>query len=173
LAGIVRVASIEAIASALSAAGVRYLVAGGVAVSAHGYLRMTNDLDLVIHLDPDNLKRGWSALEGLGYHPTIPVRIEEFADPATREGWIREKGMQVLGLWSDHHRETPIDLFVSEPFDFEPEYAAAHWEDLSPELRIPFVRLETLIRMKEEVGRPTDFEDARQLRWILEDRENE
>ena len=33
-----KVASIEAIARALSAANVRYLVADGVAVNAHGYL---------------------------------------------------------------------------------------------------------------------------------------
>jgi hypothetical protein len=168
-----KVSSIEAIAAALSGAQVRYLVAGGIAVNAHGYLRMTNDLDIVIHLESDNLRRGWSVLEGLGYHPTIPVTLEEFADRATRERWIREKGMQVLQLWSDQHRETPIDLFVTEPFDFETEYSHAYWGELSPGLAIPFVRLETLIRMKDDVGRPGDLEDVQHLRWILEDREDE
>lgn len=168
-----KVSSIEAIAEALSTARVRYLVAGGVAVNAHGYLRLTNDLDIVIHLDPDNLRRGWSALEGLGYRPTVPVRIEEFADRATRERWIREKGMQVLQLWSDQHRETPIDVFVTEPFDFETEYSEAYWGELSPGLTVPFVQLETLIRMKDDVGRPGDLEDVQHLRWILEDREDE
>jgi hypothetical protein len=168
-----KVASIEAIASALSTAEVRYLVAGGTAVNAHGYLRLTNDLDIVIHLDPDNLQRGWSALEDLGYHPTIPVTVKEFADRATREQWIREKGMQVLQLWSDRHRETPIDVFVMEPFDFETEFSQAYWGELSPGLMVPFVRLETLIRMKDDVGRPSDVEDAQHLRWILEDREDE
>lgn len=33
-----KLASIEAIVRALESAGVRYLVAGGVAVNAHGYL---------------------------------------------------------------------------------------------------------------------------------------
>ena len=168
-----KVTSIEAIAAALSGAEVRYLVAGGIAVNAHGYLRMTNDLDIVIHLESDNLRRGWSVLEVLGYHPTIPVTLEEFADRATRERWIREKGMQVLQLWSDQHRETPIDLFVTEPFDFETEYSHAYWGELSPGLAIPFVRLETLIRMKDDVGRPGDLEDVQHLRWILEEREDE
>lgn len=168
-----RVASIEAVARALSAANVRYLVAGGVAVNAHGYMRMTNDLDIVIHLDPNNLRRAWSALESLGYHPTIPVTIEEFADRTTRERWIREKGMQVLGLWSDRHRETPIDVFVSEPFDFHAEYRSAYWGEMSPDLRIPFVQLDSLIGMKEAVDRPSDREDVRHLRWIREDQEDE
>ena len=37
--------SVSAIVEALNAAKVRYLVAGGLAVVAHGYLRFTNDLD--------------------------------------------------------------------------------------------------------------------------------
>ena len=35
----------------------RYLVAGGLAVNAHGFLRFTKDVDLVIELVPDNIVR--------------------------------------------------------------------------------------------------------------------
>ena len=101
----------------------------------------------------------------------VPVRVEDFADPTTRERWIREKGMRVLQLWSDRHRETAVDVFVTEPFDFGSEYAEAYWEELLPGLMVPFVQLKTLIRMKEEAGRPRDLDDAQHLRWILEDQE--
>ncbi len=50
-----RVASFESIVRALNEAGVRYLIAGGLAVNAHGYLRFTNDIDFVIQLIPDNI----------------------------------------------------------------------------------------------------------------------
>ena len=43
-----RLSSFETIAKALDSAGVRYLVAGGFAVNAHGVLRFTKDLDLVV-----------------------------------------------------------------------------------------------------------------------------
>ena len=43
-----KLASYEAVIAALNDAGVRYLVAGGLAVNAHGYLRFTHDLDLVV-----------------------------------------------------------------------------------------------------------------------------
>lgn len=51
-----RLMSFEAIADALEKAGVRYLVAGGLAVNAHGYLRFTKDVDLVIQLEAENLQ---------------------------------------------------------------------------------------------------------------------
>lgn len=41
-----RLETLEAVFMALNEADVRYLVAGGVAVNAYGYQRMTQDLDL-------------------------------------------------------------------------------------------------------------------------------
>ena len=120
-----KVYSFQGIARALQDAGVRYLVAGGLAVNVHGYLRFTKDVDLVVQLESDNILRALAALGALGYRPTIPVRAELFADPAQRESWARDKGMQVFQLWSDQHRETPIDIFVTEPFAFDQEYAQA------------------------------------------------
>ena len=39
-------------------------------------------------------------------------------------------------------------------------------------LRLRFVRIETLIRMKETAGRDKDREDVRQLKKLLEDRKH-
>ena len=64
-----KLTSFEALASALESTGVRYLVAGGLAVGAHGYLRFTKDVDIVIQLIPDNIERTFSALASLGYKP--------------------------------------------------------------------------------------------------------
>lgn len=50
---------LEQIFGALNEAQVRYLVVGGLAVIAHGYVRYTNDLDLVIQLDEPNARRAW------------------------------------------------------------------------------------------------------------------
>lgn len=41
----------EAILAALNARGVRYVVVGGFAVAAHGVVRATADLDLVVELE--------------------------------------------------------------------------------------------------------------------------
>lgn len=164
-----KVASFESIVRALNEAGVRYLIAGGLAVNAHGYLRFTNDIDFVIQLIPDNINRAFAALATLGYKPTVPVTAEQFADCAMREGWIRDRGMQVLQLWSDRHRETPIDIFVREPFPFDDEYARAVIKPLYEAVEVRFVSIPTLIKMKEAAGREQDRIDITHLRMRLED----
>ena len=60
-----KLAAFEAIAAALRDARVRYLVAGGLAVNAHGYVRLTYDVDLVIQLEADNIRTAFAALAGL------------------------------------------------------------------------------------------------------------
>jgi hypothetical protein len=165
----VKLASLEAIAEALNSGNVRYLIAGGLAVNAHGYIRATQDVDLVIALDAGNIVRAFETLATLGYRPLVPITAGQFADAELRGRWIREKGMKVLNFFSDRHRETNVDVFVSEPFEFEREFADALRGDLAPGVGVRFVSLPTLIAMKERAGRPRDLDDIQHLRWILED----
>ena len=165
-----KLVSVEAIVRALEGARVRYLVAGGVAVNAHGYLRFTQDMDLVIALDPVNIVCAFDALATLGYKPRVPITAEQFSNAELRQNWIREKGMQVLNLASDRHRETTVDIFVTEPFDFDEEHRSAFEGELAPGLKMQFVSIQTLIAMKQIANRPRDLDDIQHLRWILEDR---
>lgn len=161
-----KLASIEAIARALNEAGVPFIVVGGLAVNAHGYGRATQDIDLVISLDPAAVRRAFQALASLGYGPRVPVTAEGFADPAQRARWVTEKGMTVLNFHSDRHRETPVDVFVTEPFDFSQEHGLALVEEVAPGVPLRIVRLETLVRLKEDAGRPQDLADVAELRSL-------
>ena len=164
------VASFEAIVRALDAAGARFLVAGGVAVVAHGYPRFTVDVDLVVALDRENVLAALGALRGLGYRAAVPVSDEQFADARERERLRAEKGMMVLNLHSEAHRDTAVDIFVTEPFDFEAEYAQARPLEIGPGANARFVTIPTLMEMKSRVGRPRDVDDVEHLRMILEER---
>jgi hypothetical protein len=99
----------------------------------------------------------------------VPVRAAEFADAALRERWIKDKGAVVLQFASDRHRETRVDVFVQEPFDFDAEYAQAFVQEVAPGVPARFVRLATLMRMKKEAGRLQDLADLEHLRWIAEE----
>jgi predicted nucleotidyltransferase len=160
--------SFESIMAALAAQDVRFLVVGGMAVVAHGHGRLTHDLDLVIDLERDNILRTFAALASLGYQPRVPVTAENFADPAQRRFWIDEKNMTVLNLYSDQLRATPVDLFVTEPFDFATAYERAHLTEIDG-VPFRFVDLATLIAMKEAAGRAVDLDDVRHLRLLLDE----
>lgn len=158
-------ASVETVLRVLLEAKVRYLVAGGLAVNAHGYLRDTKDIDLVIELSPENAFVATTALAGLGYRPAVPVALEDFADARKRDAWIRDKGAQVLNLHSDRHPTAGIDLFIAEPFDFDRAYADGLEASIEG-VRVRAVGLDDLIQMKQLAGRPRDLVDLRQLEQI-------
>jgi len=163
-----KLASFDALVKSLDDAQVRYLVAGGLAVNAHGFLRFTKDVDLVVQLVPENIERAYAALGILGYRPIVPVLATQLGDRKTREGWIRDKGMQVLQFWSDAHPETPVDVFVAEPFDFDREFENALVKPLGS-VDVRFVSIRALIAMKEAAGRPQDMSDVEHLRKRLKD----
>lgn len=168
-----RLKSFETIVTALNAENVHYLIAGGLAVNAHGYLRFTKDVDLVVELVPDNIRRALRALESIGYQPALPVTMEQFADPETRRSWITDKGMTVFQLWSGDHPETPIDIFADEPFPFEAEYERSLLKPLYDRYEVRFVSIPTLIRMKETAGREQDRIDIERLRQRQQSNEAE
>lgn len=162
----VKVSSLEQVVRALNSASVPFIVVGGLAVNAHGYGRATADVDIVVRLTPEYIRATFAALAALGYGPRVPVSAEAFADPAQRDQWVKDKGMQVLNFHSDQHRETPVDIFAQEPFNFDDEYARALVERVADDVPVRIVSLEGLIRMKESAGRPQDRADIAELRDI-------
>lgn len=151
---------------ALNDAGVPYIVVGGLAVVAHGYGRSTLDVDLVIQLRPQAIRSAFAALASLGYRPRVPVSADGLADPQQRARWIAEKGMTVLNFHSDRHRDTPVDMFVTEPFDFDDEYGRALVQEVAPGVAVHILRLATLVRLKRAAGRPQDLADVAELRLL-------
>lgn len=153
------------IMGALNAAGVRYLVVGGVAVVAHGHARVTMDLDIVIKLEYENIMRAMEALGGIGYQPFLPVSAKQFADPTIRQDWTTNRHMIVFQLWKPKGPQFRLDVFTTEPFDFEDAWKRRLEGNIGG-VTIPIVPLAELLTMKKEAGRPKDIEDIRVLEAI-------
>lgn len=81
---------LRSLLEALSAEDVRFVVIGGVAVGAHGYVRGTEDLDLVPDPDPANLSRLTDALAKL--ESTLPTVADRPFDPSRDAGVLRRGG---------------------------------------------------------------------------------
>ena len=67
-----KLGSFDVLVRALDSACVRYLVAGRLAVNAHGYGRFTC-CGRLLQLSPKNIASAFGALETAGYRPIVPV----------------------------------------------------------------------------------------------------
>jgi predicted nucleotidyltransferase len=156
------VSEIEFLLSALTDAGVRYVIVGGVAVVLHGYLRATADLDLILSMEESNLAAALRTLEDLGFHPRAPVPLAAFANASERKRWIEEKNLQVFSLWHSKMPGFEVDLFVETPLPFDDLYSRAIRVELG-KTSVAVAAIDDLIAMKRAAGRPRDVEDIEAL----------
>ena len=165
--------AIQKLFDSLNTASIRYLVVGGFAVIAHGYTRLTMDIDIVLSLEMPNLLRALDIFAKLGYRPKVPVQLHEFADENKRHSWIKEKNMVVFSIFTPDSSFPPIDIFPVEPFDFETEYARGITFNISEQCSVPVICIDTLIRMKQDAGRPKDSVDLEHLTILKSEMCNE
>jgi hypothetical protein len=152
--------------AAFEAAGVRYVVVGGMAVVMSGHVRATVDLDVVVDLTPDAAGRAMDALAGLGLLPRVPIAPRDFADPEVRESWIRDKHMQVLSFFDPQHPAREVDVFVAYPLDFDDLVSGAVATRIG-DRTVPVAAKHHLIEMKQAAGRPRDLDDIEALERLI------
>lgn len=156
---------LEPILRALEDADVRYVVVGGLATVLHGYARLTVDIDLVVDLAPEEARKAVEVLTGLGLVPRVPVAASGFADPSTREGWIRDKHMRVFTMIDRNNPMRQVDLFVESPIPFDSLWERSETMPLAG-TRVRVACIDDIIRMKRIAARPQDLVDIEALQAI-------
>ena len=162
--------NIEKIFKSLNETDVRYLLAGGLAVVAHGYVRFTADIDIILGMDEKNLKNAMQVLGTLGYKPRAPVELHDFIDVEKRSEWIKQKGLTVFSLWNPDEPATEIDIFTESPLNFEKAYSLGIDFNISKNIKVKALNLEDLIFLKNKAGRPKDLEDINKLNVLHEEK---
>lgn len=142
-----------------------YVVVGGVALVLHGVVRLTADLDLMLHLGENNLTKFVELLNKLGYKPKVPVKAENLIDPENRRSWFEEKNMQVFSFYHPKKGIMLIDVFIHEPISYDSIKSHSVKMKIG-NLGIPVASVEDLIRLKEIAGRPQDMEDIKALKRL-------
>ena len=124
----------------------RYLLIGGYAVNAFGYVRNTVDLDIWIADDPENRKR-------------VLQTVREFAFPSAADDLLEDPGAMLrMGV-------PPLRIEIIRTI------SGVEFEDCWPrrvfiedeELKIPMISLEDLKKNKRSSGRPKDLLDLDEL----------
>ncbi len=143
---------------------VEFIIVGGLAATAHGSARLTQDIDVVYSRSADNLHRLVKALRPLkpylrGAPPNLPFQWEE----ATVRRGLNFTLTTTVG---------DLDLLGEVTGGGNYEALLPHTELLSffgCDCRC--LDLSTLIRIKRAVGRPKDLEALAELETLLEERE--
>ena len=144
---------------------VRYLLVGGLAMNLHGVPRTTMDVDLVLALDPVNLKAFLAVGETLRLKPVAPVSLNDMLDPVQRQKWLKEKNMFVFALRPPEIQGPTVDVLIDPPIEIEAALARTVWREVQG-VRIPLISVEDLIRLKEKSGRAQDQSDIEHLRRL-------
>ncbi len=144
---------------------IQYLVVGGVAVVLHGFLRSTADLDLMVALNPPNLKAFLELMTQKGYKPKAPVRVMDFLSLKNRREWKRKKGMLVFSFYHPAKPPELIDVFVDEPIPFNRAFQQRESISIG-KTTISVINVQDLITLKKKAGRPQDLEDIRALKKL-------
>ena len=127
---------------------VRYLLIGGYAVSYHGYIRATGDMDIWIAVHPENAQKIVTVLKIFGFdHPDL-----------TAELFLQENKIVRMGV-------PPVRLEITTSIsgvEFETCYSMRIRDELDG-VEVSLIDLENLKKNKKASGRLKDLTDLNKL----------
>ncbi|MBK7586097.1 MAG: nucleotidyl transferase AbiEii/AbiGii toxin family protein [Myxococcales bacterium] len=138
--------------ASLNQAGVDYIVVGGVALNLHGLVRATEDLDLFVRPDPENVERLRRALRAVWDDPEIEqITAEDLCGdyPVVRYG--PPEGTLYLDILTRVGEATQFSDLRFQEKEIEG-------------VRVRVATPATLYRMKKDTVRPIDRADVLALR---------
>jgi hypothetical protein len=144
---------------------IKYLVAGGMAVNLHGYIRATADLDIMLLLEDLNISRFIKMVKGLGYQPRVPVALMDFAKQEKREEWKNAKEMKVFSVFNPQNIMEGIDVMLEDVISFKAAYKRHEIVRIG-RVKVPVASILDLIKLKEHAGRERDKIDIAALKKI-------
>ncbi len=143
---------------------VKYVLVGGIAVNLLGAMRSTVDLDILVDMSDENLRKVVGILKEQGYKPKQPVDPMKIADKKTREGWIKEKHMKAFNFYKEDELKE-VDIVLESPVSFEEAQKSAVAVKVD-DLQLPVISMDNLIKMKKKTGRAIDDLDIEELTKI-------
>jgi predicted nucleotidyltransferase len=157
-------AQFEKLLPTLVRAGVDFVLVGGVAGIVHGSARATYDIDIVYSRAEQNIERLASAI-------------------ASHKPYLRDASLGLPFTWNAKTIHSGLNFTLTTELgdidlfgelvggDTYQDLLAHSFEVEGFGVRFKCVDLPTLIRIKEETGRPKDREAVAELRVLLQERQ--
>ena len=157
--------SMYSLLSGLTESDVDFVLVGGLAVTLHGYQRLTMDVDVVLALNNENLDRFIDHAKRENLKPVLPISIDSLRDAALIDQWHRDKGMLAFALRGPDMMATVIDVLVRPVVSFEQLKRNAVTKRIGS-IAIAVASIDDLISMKTGTGRSKDALDIEELQKI-------
>lgn len=154
----------EEILKAFQKQKVKYALVGGMAVNLLGSMRSTADLDILVEMSDDNLKKIVGIMKKYGYRIKQPVDPMKIADEKTRKDWIINKHMKAFNFYKEKELKE-VDIIIESPISFEEAQKDIHRVRIGS-LILPVISIKHLIEMKKKTGRIVDKLDIDNLNKI-------
>ncbi len=142
---------------------VKYILVGGMALNLLGGCRNTLDMDVIVEMSDENLRKIVAIMKKAGYHVKQPVDPMLIADKKTREDWIENKNMKAFNFYKGERTYEEVDIVIDSPVKYKNAAKKAVRVRASG-LDLVVVSPEDFIRMKRSSGRDKDLEDIKILK---------
>ena len=150
-------ASFEKLLVRLARAEVRFVVVGGIAVSLQGYVRLTEDVDILLDCEEENVNRFLNSLKDYG---------EGFANEFTVEDFAPEEGALRL---IEETEGCQLDIFTMMSGKTYPDLAEDAEVFHVQNLKILYASKKSLIELKSNTVREKDQLDVQALKKLEDD----
>lgn len=138
------------------------MVVGGVAVNLHGYIRFTGDLDILLLLEENNVKKLEKVMKKLKYFPRLPVSVISLGNQKQVKKWLKEKNLKAFTFMPPKNNPLEIDIIVEESLKFA-TIAKRKVIKTMEGVKIPVVSVGDLLKMKKRANRENDIRDIEAL----------
>jgi hypothetical protein len=151
----------------LADADVEFIVGGGVACVLHGVERVTMDVDVSVHMQPDNLGKFIEVMQALGLKPRVPVAPQVLMDPVFVRMMIEEKHALVFSFLDPDQPIRHVDVFLKADLAYESLLPDAQWVELNG-YRVRIINRTRLLAIKRAIH-PPRAKDALDIEFLSRD----
>ena len=142
---------------------VKYALVGGYALSLHGLVRATMDVDLVISLSQIQLKNVEKALQSIGLTSRLPLNATDIA--GFREEYIEKRNLMAWSFVDFKDPTRMVDILLTDSLT---SFRVENFVIRNHKIRV--ISLKDLLKIKQKSKRLKDQLDVQSIKELLNEK---
>lgn len=160
----------EEILNALASRDIDFIVGGGVACVLHGVERVTMDVDVSVHMRPDNMLKFIEVMAELRLQPRVPIAPKSLLDPAVIRMMVEEKEALVFSFVDPDRPIRHLDMFLRSDLAYDSLLPDSEWVELGA-IKVRIINRARMLKIKLAI-QPPRAKDALDIEYLSRNAEN-